>query len=234
MKNFKGLALTIALASLFVNLAIAQEAKIAVLSDRSKVNYTLNESKHINGSFTVVNAEDKLFLRGAYKDNKRIGNWYAFNTNGNVFLRYNYDSNKLLFLDTVSMSRIKVEIKSKDNAVTEGASIPFPILSVDQYVSLLGTEFKRVILRENKNASGTIDVDFIANIDEKGRSYYEAVYNADNIPTTKKLIISEKPFDLQWIPASYKGDNYASVFSVKVRVNLSDRGVNLQRFNWNF
>ena len=151
-----------------------------------------------------------------------------------MFLRYNYDNNKLLFLDTVSMSRIKVQIKSNDVAITEGASIPFPILSVDQYVSLLGTEFKRVILRENKNASGTIDVDFIANIDEKGRSYYEATYTADNIPTIKKLIISEKSFDLHWIPASYNSKTYASVFSVKVRVDLSDRGVNLQRFNWNF
>ena len=234
MKNLKELTLTLLLAIFLINLTFAQEAKIAVLSDRSKVNYALNESKHINGSFTVVNAENKLLLRGAYKDSKRTGNWYAFNANGNVFLRYNYDSNKLLFLDTVSMNRIKVQIKSNDDAVTENASIPFPILSVDQYVSLLGTEFKRIILRENKNASGTIDVDFIANVDEKGRAYYEAAYSADNIPTTKKLIISEKPFDLQWIPANYSGKAYASIFSVKVRVDLSDRGVNLQRFNWNF
>ncbi|MBC7616436.1 MAG: hypothetical protein H7202_10250 [Pedobacter sp.] len=234
MKHLKKLILTVAFASFLINLTIAQEAKTVILSDRSKVNYILNDSKLINGPYMVVNAENKLLLRGAYKDNKRIGNWYAFNTNGNVFLRYNYDSNKLLFLDTVSMSRIKVEIKSKDSEITEGASIPFPILSVDQYVSLLGTEFKRIILRENKNAFGTIDVDFIANVDERGKAYYEAVYIADNIPTSKKLIISEKSFDLQWLPANYKGNTLASVFSVKVRVDLSAVGVNLQRFNWNF
>lgn len=234
MKNLKKLTLTVLLASFLMNLTFAQVTKIALLSDRSKVNYTLDEAKQINGSYTVLNAEDKLFLRGTYKGNKRIGNWYAFNANGSVFLRYNYDSNKLLFLDTLSMRRIKVEIKSNDNVVTENASISFPILSVDQYVSLLGTEFKRVILRENKNANGIIDVDLIANVDEKGKAYYEAVYIVDNIPTTKKIIISEKYFDLQWIPANYKGNTLASVFSVKVRLDLSAVGINLQRFNWNF
>lgn len=234
MKNLKKLNLTLVLLCMLANLTLAQEAKISVLSDRSKVNYTLNEAKQINGPYTVVNEEDKLFLRGVYKENKRTGNWYAFNTNGNVFLRYNYDSNKLLFLDTVSMSRIKVQIKSDDNVVAENASIPFPISSVDQYVSLLGTEFKRIIFRENKNASGSLDVDFIANVDQKGRTYYEAVYTVDNIPTPKKLIISEKAFDLQWIPASYKGNTYASIFSLKVRIDFSAASAKMQRFNWNF
>ncbi|WP_157280204.1 hypothetical protein [Pedobacter borealis] len=213
-------------------LSQAQEQKTSVLSDQTKVVYAMNDAKKLEGVYSVLKNDDKVFLRGVYKDNVRSGNWYAFNDNGNVFLRYNYDLKKLLYLDTVSINRLKVEVKTDDPEVKEKASIPVPISSIDQYISLLATELKRVILKDNKNADGTLDADLITNIDKNGKASYEASYTVDGIPVTKRLIISEKTFDIDWIPSSYKGVNYASVFSVKAKIDFAQKPGIKQRFIW--
>jgi len=223
--------LTLAIISL-LQICKAQEQKNSVLSDQTKVVYAMNDLKKIEGAYSVLKDEDKVFLRGVYKDNLRVGNWYAFNDNGNVFLRYNYDLKKLLFLDTVSVNRIKVEITATDPVVKEKASIPVPIASVDQYISLLGTELKRVILKENKSADGILDADLVTNIDKNGKATYEARFVADGIPVTKRLIIAEKAFNIDWIPSSYNGTNYASVFSVKARIDFAQKPGIKQRFIW--
>lgn len=210
----------------------AQEQKTSTLSDQTKVVYAMNDSKKLNGAYAVVKNDDEIFLRGVYKDNTRSGNWYAFNNDGKVFLRYNYDLKKLVFLDTTSISRLKVEVIAADPVIKEKASIPVPIASIDQYISLLGTELKRVILKENKSADGTLDADLITNIDKDGKATYEAKYTADGIPVTKRLIISEKAFDIDWIPSSYNGINYASVFSVKARIDFAQKPGIKQRFIW--
>lgn len=210
----------------------AQDQKTATLSDQTKVVYAMNDSKKLNGVYSVVKDDDKVFLRGVYKDNIRTGNWYAFNNNGNVFLRYNYDLKKLLFLDTTSINRLKIEIEAKDPEAKEKASIPVPISSIDQYISLLGTELRRMVLKENKNAEGTLDADLTTKIDKNGNANYEASYIVDGIPVTKRLIIAEKGFNIDWIPSSYKGVNYASVFSVKARIDFADKPGIKQRFIW--
>ena len=215
-----------------VQVSNAQEQKTSILSDQTKVVYAMNDSKKFEGTYSVLKDEDKVFLRGVYKDNSRSGNWYAFNNNGNVFLRYNYDLKKLLFLDTISINRIKVDIATNDPLVKEKASIPVPIASIDQYISLLGTELRRVVLKENKSADGTLDADLVTNIDQNGKATYEAHYVADGIPVTKRLIIADKAFDIDWIPSSYNGKNYASVFSVKARIDFAQKPGIKQRFIW--
>jgi len=213
-------------------LGTANAQKTIILSDQSKVVYAMNNSKQIEGVYSVLREEDKVYLRGIYKDNTRTGNWYAFNDDGKVFLRYNYDLKKLLFLDTTSINRLKVEIDTKDPEVKEKASIPVPITSIDQYISLLGTELKRVVKTENKNADGTLEADLITKVDKNGKPTYQAQYLADGILVSKKLIISEKGFDIDWIPATYNGITYPSSFSVKARISFTEKPGIKQRFIW--
>jgi len=232
MKTRLNLSVLILFFCLVNKISFAQQEKTSVLSDQTKVVYAMNDAKKLEGVYSIVKDDEKVFLRGIYKDNARAGNWYAFNNNGNVFVRYNYDLKKLLFLDTTSINRLKVEIETTDPEVKEKASIPVPISSIDQYISLLGTELRRVVLKENKNAAGTLDADLITNIDKNGKASYTAAYVVDGIPVTKRLIISEKAFDIDWIPSSYKGTNYASVFSVKARIDFADKPGIKQRFIW--
>lgn len=211
--------------------SFAQESKSVVLSDQSKVVFNSPDSKRLDGPYVVSN-NDKVFLRGAYKNDIRTGNWYAFNENEKLFMRYNYDLKKLLFVDTTSIGRLNIDIASNDPVVKEKASIPVPISSIDQYVSLLGTELKRIILKENKNAQGTLTADLIANIDKNGKPSYYATYLADGVQSKTRLFISEKNFDLEWIPASYNGEPYASSFSVKAKIDFGQKIPGRQRFQW--
>jgi len=214
------------------HLCSAQEQKTTSLSDATKVVYAMNDAKKLDGVYSVMKDDDKVLLRGVYKDNARAGNWYAFNDNGKVFLRYNYDLNKLVYLDTLSINRLSVNVNTPDPTAKEKASIPVPIASIDQYISLLGTELKRMILRENKNADGTLDVELTTNIDKKGRANYEASYFADGLKVVKRLVIAEKGFDIDWIPSSYNGQNYASTFTVKARIDFTQKPGIKQRFIW--
>jgi len=208
--------------------------KAGVLSDKSKVIYHLSDDKKMDGPFSISTGESKLFLRGSYKDNKRTGNWYCFNPDGTVFLRYDYDSKKLLALDVKAISRAGFEIKGASEAVKKDASIPVPICSVEQYISLLGTELQRLIFAENKNADGSLDVELTASVDAKGRASYSGTYNANGIPVTKRIKLNEKLFDVEWIPSTYKGEALASTFTVKMQFDLSRDPYARQRFSWNY
>ena len=233
MKHLINLKKLLGLTFCVTTLTIAQAQNTVKLADETRVSYSLNDSKKLNGPYSVTKVDgNKVFLRGSYKDGERVGNWYAFNADGNVFLRYNYDQKKLVYLDTTSISRLKVEVLAKDQPIKDKAIIPVPIASIDEYVSLLGTEAKRQLLAENKNAEGTLDVDLVARVDPNGRASYEAMYTVQGISVTKRLIISEKYFDLDWIPANFEDKNYASVFTVRARINFSEKDPTQRRFIW--
>jgi hypothetical protein len=215
-----------------VQFAFAQTQKTATLSDRSKVQYTVDPSEKLNGSYTVTQDSNKVYLRGAYKDGQRVGNWYAFNNDTKVFLRYNYDLKKLVSLDTTSVGRIEIDIKADDANVKQKAAIAFPIASIDQYISLLAAETKKRILSENKKAYGILTVDLITAIDADGKPTYSVKYNADGVDITKRINISNKAFDLEWIPATYEGKTYPAVFTVKAQIDLNASASGPQRFIW--
>lgn len=227
---FKGLLIT----SVLSIGAFTSVEKTVELSDRSKLVYNVSDDKKLNGAFIISSADNKLLLRGSYKDDKRSGNWYCFNPDGSVFLRYNYDLKKLVSLDTAAVKRVDVVLKTDDKDVKTNAMIPVPICSIEQYVALLGSEFERKILAENKGADGNISADLIASVDENGKATYSAVYMVGGAKAVKKLIVNEKVFDIEWIPASYQGKNIASTFTVNIMANLSTDPTKRQRFMWNY
>jgi hypothetical protein len=225
---FKPILVTVAIGLL----AMSATEKSGLLSDKSKVLYNINEKKQFEGPFTIMTNDNKTLLRGTYKDNERSGNWFCFNPDGSVFLRYNYDSKKLVSVDTKAISRAKFDIQGASEDVKNGASIPVPICSVEQYISLVGVEFERQILAENKLAQGVLEADLVAKVDANGKATYSAVYQANNIEIIKKIKVNEKLFNIEWIPSSYNGEKLASTFTVKMEVKLGGDPFQRQRFIW--
>lgn len=212
-------------------LAFLYSKEITVtLSDNSKVIYNVSEDKKLNGPFAITR-EDKVLLRGSYKDDKRSGNWYCFNPDGSVYMRYNYDQKKLVVLDTARVARAIVEFPGIKEESANG-SIPVPVCSIDQYVSLLGSEFRRLILAENKNAEGVVPVELIANIDRNGKATYTGNYVAEGVTMTKRLKPDVKLFYIEWLPATMSGKSVEAVFKVNMSVDLSSNDVGRQRFRW--
>lgn len=200
-----------------------------ILPDDSKVVYNVSEDRRLNGAFSI-SKDDKLLLRGSYKDNKRAGNWYCFNPDGSVYMRYNYDQKKLVAIDTARIARATVEVSGLQNGTT--SSMPVPICAIDQYVSLLGAEFRRLVLAENKNAEGVIPVELTANIDRNGKATYTGSYLADGVSTAKRIKPDVRLFNIEWLPASINGEKVAAVFKVNMTVDLSSNDIGRQRFRW--
>ena len=221
---------TLLVAGVFAAPMLLVKEVSGLLSDESKVVYNLSEDKKLNGAFTIVK-ESKVILRGSYKDDKRSGNWYCFNPDGSVYMRYNYDQKKLVALDTARVARAMVEFPGIKEESANG-SIPVPVCSIDQYVSLLGAEFRRLILAENKNAEGVVAVELIANIDKNGKATYTGNYDAEGVTMTKRLKPDVKLFNIEWLPATMSGKPVAAVFKVNMSVDLSSNVTGRQRFRW--
>ncbi|RZL55129.1 MAG: hypothetical protein EOO93_19490, partial [Pedobacter sp.] len=181
------------------------ETKKAILNDGSKVDYTIDENKLLNGAYSVSSTDNKVWLRGSYKDNKRVGNWYCFNSDGAVALRYNYDLKKVIAIDDKMAAKIKFVLNDKDQNVVEKATVPVPICSIDQYLSLFNEQIYSIIGREQKNRPKEIPVDIVANIDSKGSVSYKLAYSLNGYNYSTKLIIKEKMYELDWSPSTYDG-----------------------------
>jgi len=208
--------------------------KTAVLSDNSKVVYNVTDDKVLEGAFVISTPEDKMTLRGLYKDNVRSGNWYAFNPDGSIFLRYNYDLKKLIMLDTVAINKASFRITSGGDEAKKMGSVPVPICSIEQYISILGSEFQRKIWAENKSAEGTLSVNLTAYVDANGKARYTGTYMANGVEDSKKLNVDDKLFNIEWLPANYKGENLSGTFTVNMQVNFSSDPTKRQRFIWNY
>jgi len=226
---FKTLIVTTALI-----LSVDGTQKTALLSDQSKLTYTITDNKTLNGAYILSTPDDKMSLRGAYKDGVRVGNWYAFNPDGSIFLRYNYDLKKLISIDTVAIGHARFTIAGANEEVKNAATIPVPICSIEQYMSIVGSEFERKIRQENKSVDGSINADLTATVDANGRARYTAFYVIEGVKTSKKIIVNEKMFDLEWIPATYKGEKLAGTFTVNMDVNFRPDLTKRQRFIWNY
>lgn len=208
------------------------ESKKVVLSDGSKVAYNIDENKTLNGAYSVSSLADKLWLRGSYKDNVRVGNWYCFNNDGSTVLRYNYDLKKVIVVDDKMAAKLRFTLAEKDPKVLEKATVPVPICSIDQYVSLFNEQITTVLTREQKNLPAEVPVDIIANIDAKGSVSYKLAYTVNKLNYTTKLVIREKMYDLEWSPSTYEGKIIPAEITISSKFAYD--GSQKQRFIWNY
>lgn len=208
------------------------ESKSVVLSDGSKVSYNLDENKVLNGAYVVTASDNKVWLRGSYKDNKRVSNWYCFNSDGSLMLRYNYDLKKVISIDDKMAAKIKFKLDEKDQNIIEKATVPVPISSIDQYVSLFNEQIHTILTKEQKNLPKEVPVEIIANIDSKGAVSYKLGYTMNGLNYATKLILKEKMYNLDWAPSMYEGK------IIPAEVTISSKYVNdgsaRQRFIWNY
>ncbi|RZL34815.1 MAG: hypothetical protein EOP00_30945 [Pedobacter sp.] len=208
--------------------------KTKILIDNSRLTYNINEKNKLEGAYFVENTDRNIWIRGSYKEEKRVGNWYAFNSNKTVFMRYNYDTKKILALDTIALKKAEITITDKNEEYAKNASAPLPICSIDQYTSLLveaaKTSFPKDNIIYNKPFSITINavvksaknVTYTASYAYLGRNYVFDI-------STKNL-----DFNIDWIPSSYNGKDVEAEFKVTTSTEFSTNGTGKLRFKWNY
>jgi hypothetical protein len=206
--------------------------KTKVLTDNSRVTYNVNEKNKLEGAYFVENTNRDIWIRGAYKDNQRIGNWYTFNSDKTVALRYNYDLKKILFLDTIALK--KAEITITDPNANGNGSVVLPICSIDQYLSVLKAAAKSIFPKEQIIYNKEIPIEIIATVKSSDDVIYTISYKINNKMYAFDIKNKDIDFDIEWIPSSYNGKNLEAEFSVKSSLLFLDNGSEKQRFKWNY
>ncbi|WP_316768126.1 hypothetical protein [Pedobacter frigiditerrae] len=208
--------------------------KTKVLADNSRITYNLNDKNKLDGAYFVENTQRNIWLRGTYKEEKRAGNWYAFNSDKTVFMRYNYDLKKLLYLDTVALKKAEISITDKNDEAAKNASPALPICSIDQFLSILGESAKAGYPKENLVYNQLIDITIIAKVKSEKDVTYSVNYTKKGqvyaYPINKKDI----DFNIDWIPSTYNGKDVEAEFKVPAKIMFYEDGSGMRRFVWNY
>ena len=213
---------------------ITSVQKTKILSDNSRLTYNVNEKNKLDGAYFVENTDRNIWIRGTYKEEQRSGNWYAFNSNKSVFMRYNYDLKKMLYLDTIAMKKVDITITDKNSDLAKNASAPLPICSIDQYSSLLGEAAKANYPKEVITYNQPIELTIIATVKSAKDVKYVASYTHKGTMYAYNINTKNLDFQIDWFPSSYEGKDVEAEFKVQTKIEFSNMGTGRQRFVWNY
>lgn len=202
------------------------------LSDGTVVNETVVDGIK-NGVSEMIDAEGKVLSRGKYKNDFKTGNWFFFTKKDSLYLKYNYDEKKILFFDPSKLYFVNVEIDTKDEKVKKGASIPLPLISIDEYISLLDKLIESKLSNELKlRGEGKYDIEVVATVNNDGKAKYSLNYKLYGKPFSKKIDQIDDKIIIDWIPASYEKTSLNSKFIVKLSYDFETSSGH-KRFSWN-
>lgn len=215
----------------------AQDAKKKsyLLEDGSRINETVvNNVKE--GFSETINPSGVVLSRGNYKNDFRVGNWFFFTNKDSLFLKYNYDTQKILFLDQSKILFANVDIETKDQNVKKNASIPVPIISIDQYLALLANVAEHQVPFGVETEAKDFKVEIVAFVNKDGKASYSMNYKLNNKEVSKKIEKLDNKIEVDWLPAHFDSKNLNSKFSVTLVYDNSkkdDKKTAHRRFNWN-
>ena len=210
----------------------AQDSKIKneTLADGSVLTYG-SLYGNLNGPYTIAIDKDPI-LRGTYNNGKRTGNWFFFNRDKSLFMRYNYDINKLLSIDDKKLAVGRVTVLSPDETVNKSASVPIPLMSLDQYFALISEEVKKVLPKNLSRNATKMETTIVAKVDAQGFANYEVLYKVKGKETSQKFTPHFGTVNIEWIPAMYEGKGYPSEFSFVSELELGQNSDATKRFYW--
>lgn len=211
--------------------AQSNEKKVKITT-KSELEYTVaNDGKTKDGLYYIKNlANNALWLQGHYKNNMRSGTWYFFNSKAQLTMRYNYDQQKLLFIDTSSLHNIAVHVLSEDAAIAKNASAPLPLCPIDYYVSLIGNQ---IYTSYYDPANENLTAEVTAHIDTEGKAVYTLAYLNNDKKTAEKVVDLNVAFPIEWIPSKYGDKAIPSEFTIYANIKSNSTVKDdFRRFRW--
>ncbi|WP_231491624.1 hypothetical protein [Pedobacter sp. Leaf170] len=218
--------------TLFLSVLIVNVDKTEKLKDNSVANYQLDENGKKSGPFKITSSKGGILLSGSYKDGNRVNDWYCFDRNGNVTLRYNYNLKKLILLSEKQIADYEFKVDDSNAEVQEKFQAPFPICSAEQFKGLLISEFIQQIPAKQKTSKANLKGEVTALISETGRVKYFVKYVLDGYEYKTSVDLDNKVFNVEWIPATYKDKTYKS--EAKFNIDVAIDPTTERRFIWNY
>lgn len=159
-----------------------------------------SDKKNKNGIYEIVNSSSKKALAvGKYNNNKPVGNWYYYNTKGDLIQRFNYDSNTLFFNQSSENPSLTYKFKYE---LQEDDQVIYPIK--------IGGDF--------------IGLDFINTKLNSSVGNYIYNYGDENSVISNKLLINEDGVLIEWKTEVQIGTHIQEFYnSIK---NLNDYNLN--------
>ena len=217
------------------NSSFAQELKekTKLLYDQTELVYSVDEQNKKSGPVLIRdNKSDKVYLRGAYKDDKPTGKWYFFQADGNVESYYNYDDDKLLFIDPAYIGKMQITIKSRDPEAIKNAAIPIMLYPSSTFLNQI---VKDVKLEDYEFGGKTeLPVAISAIVKANGQVEYMASYKVADKMVYKDIQLSHRDLAKIFIPAKYEGKPLESVLTLNTTLVNDKTGPGHKRFIWNY
>lgn len=227
----KSLILTTVSALVFSAFYIETD-KTEKLKDNSIVKYHLDDKGKKNGPISITDPKGTILLSGSFKNSVRTNDWYCFDKDGTVILRYNYTLKKLISLSDKQIVGLKFRTIDKDEEVIKEAQVPVPICGVEQFKALFIAEFYNQIPPKQKATKANLKGEVTAMINEKGSVKYFVKYVLEGYEYKTNVDPDTKAFAIEWIPSTYKDKSYKS--EVTFDIDLSIEPSTERRFIWNY
>ncbi|TWR30531.1 hypothetical protein FPZ43_06220 [Mucilaginibacter pallidiroseus] len=199
------------------------------LSDSTQLVYAGVKGDR-EGLYQIKNLKnDGVWVQGNYKNDARTGTWYFFNSKKELDLRYSYDQKKLLFFNNDMLKDVTVEILSDDSETKKSATAPLPLCPIELYASIVASK----VNDKNDGGNDPFEAEITAEVATDGTATYTAKFRGVNKKViTNSLNVPQDHFNIDWIPAMYKGKPIASKFVVYAQVQGNGTS-NYRRFRWN-
>jgi hypothetical protein len=219
---------------LTLGLANAQTPKERkkVLFEDTELTYTVTDKNEKNGPVFIKDSKkDKTYLKGLNAQDKPSGKWYFYNEDGTLESHYNFDMNKLLYIDSAYLKKIEVKILDKDPEIVQNASIPTLLYPSHLLLKLISNDVQ--ISDADFGGKNLLPIKLTVIISDNGDTEYYVEYAVGNLFTKKKVVLTTKFLDNIWIPSHYKNKNIKSSFTINTSIN-SDYKAGHRKFNWTY
>lgn len=215
-----------------IGIANAQKEKTKTLFEDTEYIYTVNEKNDKNGPVYIKDSKKNVtFLKGVNSNDKPSGKWYFYNEDGTLESHYNFDMNKLLYIDSTYLKKIEVKILDKDPEIAQKASIPILLYPSHLLLKLISNDVQ--IPEEDFQGKNQIPVTLSVIIQANGDAEYSIEYAAGNQFVKKKVILTTKLLDKIWVPSKYNNKAVKSSFAINTTIN-NDSKFGHRKFNWTF
>jgi hypothetical protein len=203
-----------------------------VLFEDTELTYTVTEKNEKNGPVFIKDSKKgKTYLKGLNAQDKPSGKWYFYNEDGSLESHYNFDLNKLLYIDTAYLKKIEVKIMDKNPDIVQNASIPILLYPSHLFLKQISNDVQ--IPEEDYNGQSNLAVKLKAIIQVNGGVEYSVEYLVERRTVERKIILSNTDLKNIWLPATYKGNHIKSSFSINTSVSSDKTKSNHSKFYWN-
>jgi len=167
-------------------------------------------SKERQGYYFKIgkNSKDTVVI-GTYEQGKKVGIWSYMGEKNSLYLRYDYEQNKILDNIERTFKKDSVQVKIKGRyRLTKVDCPPMHIGFKNEIKQGLNVEIKPPAAVFQEAKSGIVLASFEVN--EKGETFNFNIESSYNEKLNKTIEDSLRPYKYQWIPALVDGEPVVS------------------------